>query len=200
MPEKVSFVRSVTIALGIASPKLLLLAPPLFSGIVMRRLRACRVLTVNFTTLYSKVAANEENLAACVWDLQFAPGIDADPEPAVFESPSTRWHWIEVRFKSMGPTAARKLRNLAVSESTWATPSSDPTTLSKHHPSVRAAIRFESDDKSKSVMNRFGMLSPRHAGFALVITLIMITLLAIMALAFLFSSSLDQSTSLSACE
>ena len=35
----------------------------------------------------------------------------------------------------------------------------------------------------------------RRNGFALVITLIMITLLAIMALAFLFSSSLDQSTS-----
>ncbi len=42
--------------------------------------------TVNFTTLYSKVAANEENLAACVWDLQFAPGIDADPEPPSLKS------------------------------------------------------------------------------------------------------------------
>ncbi len=44
-------------------------------------------------------------------------------------------------------------------------------------------------------MNRLGLPSPGRAGFALVITLIMITLLAIMALAFLFSSSLDQSTS-----
>ena len=82
--------------------------------------------TVNFATLYTKVPANEEDLAACVWDLQFAPGVDADPEPPS-STPSTSWHWIEVRFKSMGPTAARKLRNLAVSESTWGTPSTDPT-------------------------------------------------------------------------
>ena len=34
--------------------------------------------TVNFTTLYTKVPANEEDLAACVWDLGCAPGVGAD--------------------------------------------------------------------------------------------------------------------------
>jgi type II secretory pathway pseudopilin PulG len=84
--------------------------------------------TPDFTTLFSKVTANEEDLAGYVWDLQFAPGVTADPEkPSTF--PSTNWRWLEIRFKAMGPTAARKLPGLGTTAATW----SDPTSSVYHN-------------------------------------------------------------------
>ena len=79
----------------------------------------------DFTALYTKAAPNEEDLASCAWDLRFAPGTQYDPEtPAA--NPSTKWRWLEVRFKSMSPASARKLRNMNVTAATWVDPT-DPT-------------------------------------------------------------------------
>jgi prepilin-type N-terminal cleavage/methylation domain-containing protein len=72
----------------------------------------------NFSALFTKAAANEEDMAAHVWNLQFKPGIQSDVEaPNAF--PSNQWRWIEVRFKCMSPAAARKLKNLPVTQNTW---------------------------------------------------------------------------------
>jgi type II secretory pathway pseudopilin PulG len=85
--------------------------------------------TVNFASLYAKPttpadkALYEEDLAAYAWDLEFRPGILADPEAPIV-GPSTKWHWLEIRFKAMSPTAARKLRNLGVVQGTWSDPTS----------------------------------------------------------------------------
>jgi type II secretory pathway pseudopilin PulG len=78
--------------------------------------------TPDFSTLFTKTAANEEDLVSCAWDLRFAPGTQYDPEKTT-ANPSTKWRWLEVRFKSMGPATARKLRNMNVSQATW----NDPT-------------------------------------------------------------------------
>lgn len=84
---------------------------------------------LDFVNLYLKPttaadkALYEEDLAGYVWDLQFAPGVTADPEkPSAF--PSTSWQWLEIRFKAMGPTAARKLPSLGTSAATWSDPTS----------------------------------------------------------------------------
>jgi type II secretory pathway pseudopilin PulG len=77
----------------------------------------------DFATLFTKDPAKEEDLAAYIWDLRFAPGTLADPETPT-TNPSTKWRWLEVRFKAMSPNAARKLRNMPIDETTWA----DPTT------------------------------------------------------------------------
>ena len=79
----------------------------------------------DFTALYTKAAANEEDLASCAWDLHFAPGTQYDPETPT-TNPSTKWRWLEVRFKSMSAASARKLRNMAVTPATWEDPT-DPT-------------------------------------------------------------------------
>jgi hypothetical protein len=77
--------------------------------------------TPDFTTLFTKAPSNEEDLASCAWDLRFAPGTQYDPEaPTV--NPSTKWRWLEVRFKSMSAAAARKLRNMNISQATWGDP------------------------------------------------------------------------------
>jgi type II secretory pathway pseudopilin PulG len=80
--------------------------------------------TPDFPTLFTKAAPDEEDLASCAWDLRFAPGTTYDPEkPAT--NPSTKWRWLEVRFKSMSAEAARKLQNMNVTQATWADPA-DP--------------------------------------------------------------------------
>ena len=82
----------------------------------------------NFTTIYTKDAANEEEVAAYVWDLRFTPGtgsVYASPT-----SPSSTWQWIEVRFKAMSTEAGRKLRVLNISQTTW---SEEPPTLSAEY-------------------------------------------------------------------
>lgn len=79
----------------------------------------------DFTALFTKAATNEEDLASCAWDLRFAPGTQYDAETPT-TNPSTKWHWLEVRFKSMSGGAARKLRYMNVSQATWDDPA-DPT-------------------------------------------------------------------------
>ncbi|MGI9086678.1 MAG: PulJ/GspJ family protein [Chthoniobacterales bacterium] len=77
-----------------------------------------------FATLFTKgPPANVEDLAAYIWDLRFAPGTLAVIETPT-TNPSTKWQWVEVRFKSMSPNAARKLRNLPISQNTWDDPTS----------------------------------------------------------------------------
>ena len=76
----------------------------------------------DFTSLYTKTAA-DETVAAYVWDLQFRAGLAADPvDPAA--NPSSTWKWVEIRFKSMSPAAARKIRDFGVTASTWSDPTS----------------------------------------------------------------------------
>lgn len=72
----------------------------------------------NFTALFAKDSAVEEAVAAYVWDLQFRPGVEDKAVNATSAQPPD-WRWVEVRFKSMSPAAARRLRDLAVDESTW---------------------------------------------------------------------------------
>lgn len=72
----------------------------------------------DFTALFTKAASNEEELASCAWDLRFAPGTQADPETPT-TNPSTKWRWLEVRFKSMSAASARRLSSMAVSQATW---------------------------------------------------------------------------------
>ena len=79
----------------------------------------------DFTALFTKTPSNEEDLASCAWDLRFTPGTQYDPETPT-ANPSTKWHWLEVRFKSMSLASARKLRNMGVSKTTWDNPA-DPT-------------------------------------------------------------------------
>src|SRR4051794_9692150 len=68
----------------------------------------------DFTAVFTKVAANEEELASCAWDLRFTPGTqDLAEKPTT--NPSTKWRWIEVRFKSMSAASARRIRTMAVS-------------------------------------------------------------------------------------
>lgn len=72
----------------------------------------------NFTAIYTKDLTLDETAAAYIWDLQFRPGLAADPvDPAA--NPSNQWKWLEIRFKSMSPAAARKIRGMAVTEATW---------------------------------------------------------------------------------
>lgn len=75
----------------------------------------------DFTALYTKAAANEEDLASCAWDLRFAPGT-ADAIEAPTTNPSTKWRWVEVRFKAMSAGSAQKLRNMSITQATWANP------------------------------------------------------------------------------
>ena len=72
----------------------------------------------DFTVLFTKGASNEEELASCAWDLRFAPGTLADTEPPT-TNPSTKWRFVEVRFKSMSAASARRLRDMGVSQTTW---------------------------------------------------------------------------------
>lgn len=76
----------------------------------------------DFTSLYAK-APNDETVAAYVWDLEFRPGLLADPV-APTAHPTTDWKWLEIRFKSMSPAAARKIRNFGVTANTWSDPTS----------------------------------------------------------------------------
>lgn len=78
----------------------------------------------DFTAVFTKAAVNEEELASCAWDLRFTPGtLDVAESPTT--NPSTKWRWIEVRFKSMSAASARRIRNMAVSSATWDDPN-DP--------------------------------------------------------------------------
>ncbi|HEY2799944.1 MAG TPA: hypothetical protein VGI85_05075 [Chthoniobacterales bacterium] len=76
----------------------------------------------NFTSLYAKTP-NDETVAAYVWDLEFRPGLLADPV-APTANPTANWKWLEIRFKSMSPAAARKIRNFGVTANTWSDPTS----------------------------------------------------------------------------
>ena len=76
----------------------------------------------DFTALFTKNAAKEEDVATYAWDLRFAPGTLANVE-APNANPSTKWQWLEVRFKAMSAAAARKLSVMNIGEATW----SDPT-------------------------------------------------------------------------
>jgi type II secretory pathway pseudopilin PulG len=78
----------------------------------------------DFGALFTKTAANEEELASCAWDLRFVPGTEYATE-APTANPSTKWRWIEVRFKSMSAAAARRIRNMTFSAATWEDPN-DP--------------------------------------------------------------------------
>ena len=78
--------------------------------------------TPDFTTLYSKDSTKEEDLATYAWDLRFRPGTLGDPE-APSLNPSTKWQWIEVRFKTMSAAAAKKLSGMNIPQTTW----NDPT-------------------------------------------------------------------------
>jgi type II secretory pathway pseudopilin PulG len=75
----------------------------------------------NFTSLYSKDPVNDEDVATYAWDLRFRPGTLNNPE-APNANLSTKWQWIEVRFKAMSAAAAKKLTGLNVSQSTWDNP------------------------------------------------------------------------------
>src|SRR5205823_59224 len=44
----------------------------------------------DFAALYTKATSNEEELAACAWDLRFAPGTQYDPETPT-ANPSKQW-------------------------------------------------------------------------------------------------------------
>jgi type II secretory pathway pseudopilin PulG len=81
----------------------------------------------DFTTLYShnQVGNNtSETLASYVWDLRISPGELADPI-TVNADPSSKWQWVEIRFKAMSVKAGRKLQsNPAISQATWADPTS----------------------------------------------------------------------------
>ncbi len=74
--------------------------------------------TLNLAGLFTKNPATDEDLAAYVWDLEFLPGELADPIPPSTHSPA-EWKWIEVRFKAISPNAAQKIRNSAVTQTTW---------------------------------------------------------------------------------
>ncbi|HSH37485.1 MAG TPA: prepilin-type N-terminal cleavage/methylation domain-containing protein [Chthoniobacterales bacterium] len=78
----------------------------------------------NFNALFAKDAALEEAVAAYVWDLQFRPGVeDTAVNPSSAQPPD--WRWVEIRFKSMSPASARRLRDLPVDVSTWFDAASD---------------------------------------------------------------------------
>ena len=85
-----------------------------------------------FTDLFTQVSpptatAGEDDVAAYVWNLQFTPGGRTDgfalSYPQTYPPPtaisSTKWKWIEVRFKAMSATAAQKLPGLGVTKDTW---------------------------------------------------------------------------------
>src|ERR1041385_4377985 len=76
----------------------------------------------DFAALFTKTPANEEELASCAWDLRFAPGTQYDPETPT-TNPSSKWRWLEIRFKSMSAAAARKLGNMTIAQTTWDNPS-----------------------------------------------------------------------------
>ncbi len=72
-------------------------------------------------------AAEEETVAACVWDFTVRPATTsgtAGPYPAkayTADFPA----WVEIRFKALGPSATRKLAGLQITRETWANPA-DP--------------------------------------------------------------------------
>jgi type II secretory pathway pseudopilin PulG len=75
----------------------------------------------NFGSLFAKAGSNEEDLAAYAWALQFTPGNDTGPvNPA--STSSHDWKWLEVRFKSISPSAAAPLRDMGVTDQVWAKP------------------------------------------------------------------------------
>jgi type II secretory pathway pseudopilin PulG len=75
----------------------------------------------DFTTLYAKDSPTpDEVIPAYVWDLEIRPGVGKDV--VAVTTASDTWNWLEIRFKSMSPAAARKVRATAVSENTWLDP------------------------------------------------------------------------------
>ncbi len=77
---------------------------------------------LSFTNLYTRTTP--ETLANYAWDMEIRPGEVINTLTPTTDS-STKWKWIEVRFKAMSVKAARKFQSSgAVGQATWA----DPTT------------------------------------------------------------------------
>ncbi|HEY5035835.1 MAG TPA: hypothetical protein VII74_01740, partial [Chthoniobacterales bacterium] len=75
----------------------------------------------DFTSLYTKNNPTpDETVAAYVWDLQIRPGVGKDI--VAVTTPSSTWNWLEIRFKSMSPAAARRIRDTSVTQTTWLDP------------------------------------------------------------------------------
>src|SRR5207249_4513804 len=72
----------------------------------------------DYSTLYAKDNPSpDEIVAAYVWDLQIRPGVGKDTVSVT--TASSTWNWLEIRFKSMSPASARKIRGTAIDLSTW---------------------------------------------------------------------------------
>jgi type II secretory pathway pseudopilin PulG len=72
----------------------------------------------DYDTIYQKDNPKPDEIAAAyVWDLQVRPGIGKDIASPT--SSSSTWDWLEIRFKSMSPAAARKIRGTSIDLSTW---------------------------------------------------------------------------------
>ena len=75
-----------------------------------------------FQRLYSTDSAEEDDMAGIVWDLQFRPCVSNTPAAyprASYSLPEELPRWIEIRFKTVGASAAEKLKELPVTRGTW---------------------------------------------------------------------------------
>ncbi len=80
--------------------------------------------TPDFGTLYDRTTkgTTPETLASYVWDFELRPGVGANAV-ALGTLPSTKWQWIEIRFKAMSVKAGRKLQSIGgIDKNTWADP------------------------------------------------------------------------------
>lgn len=68
---------------------------------------------LTFLDLFSRDAGVDDQLAAFIWDVEFARPY---PQPAVSDQMP---EMVEVRFKAMSPIAGRKLRDLPITRETW---------------------------------------------------------------------------------
>lgn len=81
---------------------------------------------VDFTTLYDRTKGTApETLASYVWDLELRPGEGQTLVTLPTSDPSTKWNWVEVRFKAMSVNAGRKISGVAaIDKTTWSDPAS----------------------------------------------------------------------------
>lgn len=79
----------------------------------------------DFGVLYDRTkGTTPETIASYVWDLELRPGEGANAV-ALGGDPSTKWNWVEIRFKAMSVKAGRKLQSIStVNQAAWADPTS----------------------------------------------------------------------------
>ena len=108
--------------------------------------------------------------------------------------------YVEIRFKALSPTAARQLRgNGNVTKKTWADPTQPiyRNVILPGHAAIRSPRPARQRRQPVNSVSDPRMLSRRRMrqdGFALALTLIVLSLLVIIAVGFLASASLERQT------